>query len=48
MGRPPATGADAGELTRLFGVVNALGVIAAGARDAALALATPQGGKVTV
>jgi len=40
-------GADAGELTRLFGVVNALGVIASGVRDAAIPIATPQGDRVS-
>ena len=41
-------GADAAELTRLFGVVNALGVIAAGVRDAAAPIAPPPGDMVTV
>lgn len=40
-------GADAAELTRLFGVVNALGVIAGGVRDAAMPMAVDVGDKVT-
>lgn len=40
-------GADAAELTRLFGVVNALGVIASGVRDAALPMTPAPGDMVS-
>lgn len=40
-------GASAGELTRLFGVINSLGVIAEGARAAVLPLAVGAGDKVS-
>jgi len=38
--------ADARELTQLFGVVNALGVVADGVRDAAAPMTAPPGDRV--